>query len=171
MAGPDVWGPPGWKFIHFVTMGYPNYPTESIKKKYYDYFHSLKNVIPCSICALHFAENLEKLPLDDNVLGSKEKLVKWGIDIHNVVNKKNGKKEYTYEEGIKEILKPICGKGCCNNKVQTQTQPQPQPQSESFQNKKEHFTNNNDIINIILIISIILNLFLIFVFISNHYKK
>jgi hypothetical protein len=165
MAGPDVWGPPGWKFIHFVTMGYPNYPTESIKKKYYDYFHSLKNVIPCSICATHFAENLETLPLDDNVLSSKENLVRWGINIHNIVNKKNGKKEYTYDEGIKEILKPICGKGCCDNKVQTQTKP------ESFKNKKEKFTNNNDITNIILIISIILNLFLIFVFISNHYKK
>ena len=167
MAGPDVWGPPGWKFIHFVTMGYPNYPTESIKKKYRDYFHSLKNVIPCSICATHFAENLEKLPLDDNVLSSKENLVRWGINIHKIVNKKNGKKEYKYEEGIKEILKPICGKGCCDNKEQPQTKPKP----ESFKNKKEKFTNNNDITNIILIISIILNLFLIFVFILNHYKK
>lgn len=168
MTGPDVWGPPGWKFIHFVTLGYPHYPTESIKKKYYDYFHSLKNVIPCSICASHFAENLDILPLDDNVLSSRENLVKWGIDIHNIVNKKNGKKEYTYEEGIKEILKPVCGKGCCDNKVQTQTS------SEKFKNKelvKEKFTNSNDITNIILIISIILNLFLIFVFISNHYKK
>ncbi len=166
MTGPDAWGPPGWKFIHYVTLGYPNYPTESIKKKYYDYFHSLKNVIPCSICASHFAENLEKLPLDDNVLGSRENLVRWGIDIHNIVNKKNGKKEYTYAEGIKEILKPLCQKGCTSTPPQTQT--------EQFKNnikKKEQFTNKNDIVNIILIISIILNLFLIFLFVSKHYKK
>ena len=169
MAGPDVWGPPGWKFIHFVTMGYPDKPSEPVKKNYFNYFHSLKNVIPCSICASHFAENLETLPLDDNILSSRENLVRWGIEIHNIVNKKNGKKEYTYEEGIKEILKPFCGKGCCDNKVQFQTQLQTKP--ESFKNKKEHLSNNNDMINIILIISIILNLFLIFVFISNHYKK
>ena len=160
MTGPDVWGPPGWKFIHFVTLGYPNYPTESIKKKYYDYFHSLKNVIPCSICATHFAENLETLPLDDNVLSSRENLVRWGIDIHNVVNKKNGKKEYTYEEGIKEILKPMCSK----DKTK---------QSDTFNNGEtiKYVRKNNDIINIVLIISLIFNLFLIFVLISNHYKK
>jgi hypothetical protein len=164
MSGPDVWGPPGWKFIHFVTMGYPNYPTESIKKKYYDYFHSLKHVIPCSICASHFAENLEEFPLDDNVLSSRENLVRWGINIHNIVNKKNGKKEYTYEEGIKEILKPLCQKGCI-------TSPVPEPFKNDIK-KKEQFTNNNDMVNIILIISIILNLFLIFVFIiSPKFKK
>jgi hypothetical protein len=165
MSGPDVWGPPGWKFIHFVTMGYPNYPTESIKKKYYDYFHSLKNVIPCSICASHFAENLEELPLDDNVLSSRENLVRWGINIHNIVNKKNGKKVYTFEEGIKEILKPLCQKGCI-----TITSPASTPTPEPFKNnikKKEKFTNNNDMVNIILIISIILNLFLIYVFIIS----
>lgn len=164
MSGPDVWGPPGWKFIHFVTMGYPNYPTESIKKKYYDYFHSLKHVIPCSICASHFAENLENLPLDDNVLSSRENLIRWGINIHNIVNKKNGKKEYTYEEGIKEILKPLCQKGCI-------TSPSNTPTPEPFNNKKkEQFTNNNDMVNIILIISIILNLFLIFVYIFPIHK-
>ena len=166
MSGPDVWGPPGWKFIHFITLGYPDMPTESQKKKYYDYFHSLKHVIPCSICASHFAENLEELPLDDNVLASRENLVRWGINIHNIVNKKNGKKEYTYEEGIKEILKPLCQKGCTSTPPQTET--------EQFKNnikKKEQFTNNNDIVNIILIISIILNLFLIFLFVSKHYKK
>jgi hypothetical protein len=168
MSGPDVWGPPGWKFIHFVTMGYPNYPTESIKKKYYDYFHSLKNVIPCSICASHFAENLEELPLDDIVLSSRENLVRWGINIHNVVNKKNGKKVYTFEEGIKEILKPFCQKGCITSSTNINN---PEPFKNNIK-KKEQFTNNNDMVNIILIISIILNLFLIFVFIiSPKFKK
>ena len=39
MSGPEVWGPPGWKFIHYVTMGYSNNPSDELKKKYYNYFH------------------------------------------------------------------------------------------------------------------------------------
>ncbi len=100
MPGPDLWGPPGWKFIHYVTMGYPNYPSDEVKKKYYNYFHALKYVIPCSICANHFAQNLEKLPLTDEVLSSRDNLMKWGIDMHNFVNKITNKKEYSYEEAI-----------------------------------------------------------------------
>jgi hypothetical protein len=100
MPGPDIWGPPGWKFIHYVTMGYTNNPSEDIKRKYYNYFHALKHVIPCSICSNHFAQHLEKLPLTDEVLSSRNNLMKWGIDMHNFVNKMNNKKEYTYDEAI-----------------------------------------------------------------------
>ena len=62
--GPDKWGVHGWKFIHYITMGYPNVPSEEDKLKYYNFFHSLKYVIPCSICGAHFKENLEKTPLE-----------------------------------------------------------------------------------------------------------
>lgn len=104
MPGPNIWGPPGWKFIHYVTMGYPNYPSDEVKKKYYNYFHALKHVIPCSICSSHFTQNLEKLPLTDEVLSSRDNLMKWGIDMHNFVNKLNNKKEYTYTEAMLLIM-------------------------------------------------------------------
>ena len=104
MPGPDIWGPPGWKFIHYVTLGYPNSPSEDIKKKYYNYFHALKYVIPCSICAAHFADNLERYPLTAEVLSNRDNLIKWGIDVHNSVNRMNNKKEYSYEEGLYTML-------------------------------------------------------------------
>ena len=34
MSGPDKWGPHGWKFIHYVTLGYPHKPSKSDKLKY-----------------------------------------------------------------------------------------------------------------------------------------
>jgi hypothetical protein len=148
MSGPDVWGPYGWKFIHYVTLGYPNNPTETDKKNYYNYFHALKYVIPCPICSKHFEENLEKSPLTEDVLSTKMKLVEWGIIMHNYVNKKNGKKEYSFDEGLKEILEDNMKKKWCNN------------------NNIEKFEQNNRgwnwYIMIIIILAIIITIMIIY---------
>jgi hypothetical protein len=148
MSGPDVWGPHGWKFIHYITMGYPNVPTEEDKLKYYNFFHSLKHVIPCSICGAHFKENLEKTPLDINALSSKLKLMEWGIKMHNHVNKKNKKKEYTTEEGI-DLL--INSKETCEIPI----------------NKTINNNYNTCIISISILLNIMLILFIIIKYNQN----
>jgi len=88
---PEVWGPHGWKFIHYVTLGYPENPTQIQKDKYQAFFILLKDVLPCALCANHYKENLQHYPLNDQILNSREKFIKWGIDIHNNVNKSNKK--------------------------------------------------------------------------------
>ena len=85
---PEVWGPGGWIFLHTITMNYPNNPTEDQKFYYKQLFENLRYTLPCEKCANHYAENLKKYPLDQ-ALKSKEKLIKWLIDIHNEVNIKN----------------------------------------------------------------------------------
>jgi hypothetical protein len=107
--GPDVWGPHGWKFIHFITMGYPETPTEEDKKTYKKFFEMLGSVIPCKICGDHYKSHIKKHPIDDEILKDKDSLMAWGVEIHNIVNKNNGKKIYSVEEGIADIVK--------NNKV------------------------------------------------------
>ena len=105
MSGPDVWGPHGWKFIHFITLGYPNNPTSKDKKNYKNFFKNMKNMIPCSICANHYGEHLKIYPLDNSVLSNKQNFINWGIQMHNAVNKMHGKKIYGYKDGLKEIIK------------------------------------------------------------------
>jgi hypothetical protein len=107
--GPDVWGPHGWKFIHFITMGYPETPTEEDKKTYKKFFEMLGSVIPCRICGDHYKSHIKKHPIDDEILKDRDSLMAWGVEIHNIVNKNNGKKIYSVEEGIADIVK--------NNKV------------------------------------------------------
>ncbi len=105
MPGPDIWGPHGWKFIHYITLGYPNNPTEEQKKNYYNFFMDLANVVPCSICGNHFKQHLEITPLDHNALKNKETLMAWAIEMHNHVNAKNGKKIYSIKDAIDAIIK------------------------------------------------------------------
>ena len=102
--GPDKWGVHGWKFIHHIALGYPYNPTENDKNDYKNFFSLLGNVLPCSICSDHYKKHLLIYPLTDIVLSSKINLINWTIDMHNEVNKQNGKKIYNYTEAL-ELIK------------------------------------------------------------------
>ena len=106
MSGPNAWGPYGWNFLHYVTLGYPKNPDTDDKKNYKLFFESLKNILPCPKCAKHYEENLKVLPLTDDILDDKEKFIKWLIDVHNRVNVSTGKPEMEYTEARKSIEKP-----------------------------------------------------------------
>lgn len=97
---PETWGPPAWAFMHCVTLSYPITPTKEDKEYMKNFFNSLPGILPCYKCRMNFNNHLSTLPLTDNVLSSKETLVKWLIDVHNAVNKTNGKKIMSYEEAI-----------------------------------------------------------------------
>lgn len=103
IIGPDRFGPSLWQGLHYITLGYPVNPTEEQKQKYKAFFILLKDTLPCSICANHYAENLKKFPITDEILQTKENLVKWLIDIHNVVNKMKGKEVIDYKVARKMI--------------------------------------------------------------------
>ena len=90
--GPDTWGPHGWKFIHFITMAYPDHPSRYDKQNYKNFFLNLSHVIPCSLCADNYKDHLRQYPLTEEVLSNQENLMKWGIKMHNLVNEENQKK-------------------------------------------------------------------------------
>lgn len=109
MSGPDIWGPHGWKFIHYITLGYPPNPTTETKKHYSNFFHELKFVIPCSICGNNFKKHIHEYPLTDEILSNKKQFIDWGITMHNLVNLSNNKKIYDYNDGLKEIIANCTG--------------------------------------------------------------
>jgi hypothetical protein len=99
-VSPKHWGREGWKFIHWVALTYPNRPNEKDKKNYLKFFESLQDVLPCPICAEHFKQNMKDYPIN---LGSNKELFNWTVDMHNLVNKQNGKKAITYDQAFREI--------------------------------------------------------------------
>ena len=112
IIGPEKWGPVVWHALHYITLGYPEKPTIQQKQKYKQFFTLLSDVLPCSICAQHFSENLKTMPLSEDVMKNKESLIKWLIDFHNVVNEKNRKPIIKYEEARNLIEKD---KTCSHN--------------------------------------------------------
>lgn len=102
---PEIWGRYAWKFIHLVTLGYPEKPTDADKKRYYDFFQDLQYVLPCKKCRHNMTDHLKKYPLTSQALSSRTSLVKWGIDLHNIVNYYTGKPMLTYPEALHEINK------------------------------------------------------------------
>jgi hypothetical protein len=92
---PNIWGPSAWKFLHSITFQYPENPTDLDKQKYFTFFNSLKNVLPCPTCREHYGKSFETVPIR---LDNRKELIEWLIDIHNKVNLEAGKKVYSYSE-------------------------------------------------------------------------
>jgi len=105
---PAIWGKSAWIFLHSITMTYPVCPSESDKYNMKTFFMTLGNVLPCPTCKGNYTKHMEELPLTNEILNSKEYLIKWLIDFHNLINKDNGKKQLTYDD-VQNIYSDIYG--------------------------------------------------------------
>lgn len=101
---PNVWGPHAWKFLHYITLAYPSSPTISDKQNTKIFFESMSHILPCEKCKIHFQEMLKNNPLTEKVLSSKWNLVNWLLMVHNKINLKHGKKEYTFDQLYREYI-------------------------------------------------------------------
>lgn len=97
---PDVWGPSGWNFIHYVALGYPDNPTEDDKLHYKTFYESLGHVLPCQGCATHYKDTVSQFPLTQS-LESRDDLLRWTFDIHNLVNARLEKPQLSYEDALR----------------------------------------------------------------------
>jgi len=93
-----IWGPPGWLFLHCVTMGYPEFINNNPRSKRYlehqerkksteSFFILLGDVLPCGACRKSYKEFMIEHPIYSH-LNSRRELARWFYDIHNLVNDK-----------------------------------------------------------------------------------
>ena len=73
---PRIWGPHTWFFLHTLTFSYPDQPGEDDKRKMYTFFTNLADILPCSVCKIHYKENIEKYPIN-TFLNSRKDLIKY----------------------------------------------------------------------------------------------
>jgi hypothetical protein len=101
---PNIWGPHAWKFLHSITLIYPDNPSEQDKINMKTFFTSVGPILPCHKCRNNFGKHLIIFPLNLTALESREKLVKWLINIHNEVNKMTNQPLLTYEQVILNFI-------------------------------------------------------------------
>jgi hypothetical protein len=84
----QVWGPSMWESLHNITFNYPYNPTEEDKENYYNFFMSLKDVLPCSSCRKNYASHIMEgnTKLTYEVFASRETLTKWLYNLHKLVS-------------------------------------------------------------------------------------
>ena len=88
----SVWGPPMWHFLHTMSFNYPVNPTAEDKKHYSNFIYDLRYVLPCKYCRINLTSNLKANPLLDCHLKSRETFSKFIYRLHEIVNKRLGKK-------------------------------------------------------------------------------
>jgi len=117
---PKCFGSPAWTFLHMISFGYPETIIDNkfyedyslkgidIKKNVYSFFENLSVVIPCKECRLHYKQNFKNL---DKHLDSRQDLIKWVYDLHELVNKQVGNKGITMQE-LYDIYQPLLTNSC-----------------------------------------------------------
>ena len=154
---PNLWGSSLWTFLHYLTLAYPDNPTEEEQKRMYDFLASLQTVIPCQKCRINFKLYLNEMNSD--VLSTKNTLVRWLFNVHNLVNKNTGKPQFSYDDFIKKYSQMKINEDI-KDEFKNKSKDESNEKKEYFDNKMSNTMSNNIyiIICIIVIIAIIIYL-------------
>ncbi|WFD34478.1 hypothetical protein MCUN1_001319 [Malassezia cuniculi] len=80
-----------WKFLHTLTLRFPEKPTEQQSKDFKEFFRLFSLLYPCGDCAAHFQQLLKEMPPQ---AASRKNAASWLCGAHNKVNARLGKPEF-----------------------------------------------------------------------------
>jgi hypothetical protein len=102
MSHPSVWGPAFWFTLHNGASKYPIDASPLTKERMKGFILGIPTMLPCAACKGHANDHIEnnKYKLDD-ICSSREKLFKFFVDFHNIVNNKYGKPIVSVEDAYK----------------------------------------------------------------------
>jgi len=87
-----------WKCLHFISYIYPKNPTNALKLSMIELFNILKSGgLKCPICTHHFGQYIKSLNIEE-IINNNESLKTFFINLHNNVNKRHKKREFSRRE-------------------------------------------------------------------------
>lgn len=96
------WGPSVWRAMHYIALACPKDPSPSEMRHYWAFYNALGNVIPCGYCASKYKRHMEELPIDPYL--QRGELFEWTVEIHNMVNRENGKPAVSADEAFMILI-------------------------------------------------------------------
>lgn len=91
----DVWGPPGWNWLHRLAIDYPERPSRADARAAFRRLWSFVTHLPCDECRTHATRYVLGHPPD---LTSTQAFQSWAWAFHNHANIRLGKRVLTYPE-------------------------------------------------------------------------
>lgn len=102
MSTLSAWGRPTWMLLHVISFSWD----EKLIGNYIKFMNLISKTIPCPKCRRHFnkAINNSNLKIGKNCQ-SQEQMSKWLVILHNMVNKRHGKRTFPYEKAKNTYFK------------------------------------------------------------------
>jgi FAD-linked sulfhydryl oxidase len=93
---PTVWGPEAWEKFHKRALEYCDDPCECEKNCVtHFYYVTFLQYIICESCTADYQKLIRKYPIQEC---SRSALFQWTVQIHNLINRKLRKPEYTCQQ-------------------------------------------------------------------------
>lgn len=108
----SVWGPATWTLLHAVSFALreDEHELEKTRDAVCALLRSLARLLPCRECREHFLKSIHEDPPERN-LDSAEDMQRYVWALHNKVNRRCGKAEYSWESIVSEYR--LGGSGVC----------------------------------------------------------
>lgn len=96
---PKVWGRPFWFTLHNGAASYPVNASPYVVQRMMGFILGIPVMLPCEKCKVHATNHIEKMReyLRD-ICSGREKLFKFFVDFHNMVNKRHDKPIVSYDD-------------------------------------------------------------------------
>jgi hypothetical protein len=98
-SNPKVWGSMFWFSLHNGASKYPNAPNTIHKERMKGFILGIPFMLPCVACKPEAIGYIESRKQElDQIVSSRDNLVKFFVDFHNSVNRRYAKREFSYDE-------------------------------------------------------------------------
>lgn len=108
----DSWGPALWRFLHASSFAFPEEPERVRRVQMHEFLRSVGQVLPCQTCREHYNQYIQE-HLDESATANRENLVAWVVELHNAVNRRTGKREWSVDEVRRMYEKKMGGASSC----------------------------------------------------------